>query len=330
MGDRPDADSKCTRAPTFVLNSCVCTEREVRWSFFLLVVIITLVATTLALFLSAVRYVKTWVAEKQRLRAEVKALSRQASAVMRDAHQRAAAQPSAMQPSVAPYATQQGNAARSVPQMGAAPLPPQAQPPSALGGSRATPATLPSRARTAAIAAADPLVHELLDAIEAVRLGSCGRGFAFAVDSRGGVWAHGKTRHLARGATGRVPGFHRVCDADYTAGVGDAGADEDVDGSGSGGTGPVRGPFDGSGRRRRLAAAAAPRRASPLADMIAAARRGGGYVHFRWKREVLMMAYVHPVKGTDLVLGGAVPVPRKQKAWEESNAKSGKRPAVRR
>ncbi|AVK75813.1 hypothetical protein pneo_cds_206 [Pandoravirus neocaledonia] len=312
MGDRPDAGSKCTRAPTFVLNSCVCTEREVRWSFFLLVVIITLVATTLALFVSAVRYVKTWVAEKQRLRSDVKALSRHASAVMRDAHQRAAAQ----QPPVASSATMSQADPTRVPD------------PSAPRASTASASS--SRARTAAIAAADPLVHEMLDSIETVRLGSCGRGFAFAVDSRGGVWAHGKTRHLARGATGRVPGFHRVTDADCTAGVGDTGADEDVDGGGSGGSGPIRGPFDGSGRRRRLAAAAAPRRPNPLVDMIAAARRGGGYVHFRWKREVLMMAYVHPVKGTDLVLGGAVPVPRKQKAWEESNAKSDKRPAVRR
>nr|UMO79480.1 hypothetical protein [Pandoravirus aubagnensis] len=317
MGDRPDAGSKCTRAPTFVLNSCVCTEREVRWSFFLLVVIITLVATTLALFVSAVRYVKTWVAEKQRLRAEVKALSRHASAVMRDAHQRAAAQ----QPSAASSATSQMNPAQ---------LPPRTAVPSVpeSSASRAPAGASASRARTAAIAAADPLVHELLDAIEAVRLGSCGKGFAFAVDSRGGVWAHGKTRHLARGATGRVPGFHRVTDADCTGGVGDSSADEDAD---SGSSGPIRGPFDGgSKRRRRLVASTGSRRASPLVDMIAAARRGGGYVHFRWKREVLMMAYVHPVKGTDLVLGGAVPVPRKQKAWEESNATSGKRPPTRR
>lgn len=320
MGDRPDAGSKCTRAPTFVLNSCVCTEREVRWSFFLLVVIITLVATTLALFVSAVRYVKTWVAEKQRLRSDVKALSRHASTVMRDAHQRAAAQ-SPVAPSTS---TPQTIPTQAASRPGALPAPESS-------ASRAPASVASSRARTAAIAAADPLVHEMLDAIEAVRLGSCGKGFAFAVDSRGGVWAHGKTRHLARGATGRVPGFHRVTDADCTAGVGDTGADEDaVDGSGGGASGPIRGPFDGSGRRRRLAAAVAPRRANPLVDMIAAARRGGGYVHFRWKREVLMMAYVHPVKGTDLVLGGAVPVPRKQKAWEESNAKSGKRAPVRR
>lgn len=320
MGDRPDAGSKCTRAPTFVLNSCVCTEREVRWSFFLLVVIITLVATTLALFASAVRYVKTWVAEKQRLRADVKALSRHASAVMRDANQRAAAQ---QPPPTASSATSQMNHVQLPLRTGVM----SAHEPSASRGpTGASPSS--SRARTAAIAAADPLVHELLDAIEAVRLGSCGKGFAFAVDSRGGVWAHGKTRHLARGATGRVPGFHRVTDADCTGGVGDSSADEDTD---SGSSGPIRGPFDGgSKRRRRLAASTGSRRASPLVDMIAAARRGGGYVHFRWKRDVLMMAYVHPVKGTDLVLGGAVPVPRKQKAWEESNATSGKRLPTRR
>lgn len=303
MGDRPDRGSKCTRAPAFVVGSCVCTEREVRWSFFLLVVILTLVTISLVLFVSAVRYVKSWVSEKQRLRADVKALSRQASGVMRDAQQRAAAAASA--PSHVPDAT--------------ATAPPARAPPSAPESAAA------SKARTAAVAAADPLVHEMLDAIEAVRLGSCGRGFAFAVDSRGGVWAHGKTRHLARGATGRVPGFHRVADADHTggstSGAYDCDDDHEADASVYGGAPVAR------GRRRR---GGAPARApSPLADMLGAARRGGGYVHFRWKREVLMMAYVHPVKGTDLVLGGAVPVPRKQKAWEEANAARPAAPARR-
>ncbi|AJF98249.1 hypothetical protein TW95_gp1515 [Pandoravirus inopinatum] len=179
------------------------------------------------------------------------------------------------------------------------------------------------QARTAAVAAADPLVHEMLDAIEAVRLGSCGRGFAFAVDSRGGVWAHGKTRHLARGATGRVPGFHRVADGDHTGGSAYDAGDGEEGGSGT----PVYGGAPiARGRKRRSAQGRTP---SPLADMLGAARRGGGYVHFRWKREVLMMAYVHPVKGTDLVLGGAVPVPRKQKAWEEANASRTAAPARR-
>nr|UMO78926.1 hypothetical protein [Pandoravirus belohorizontensis] len=301
MGDRPDRGSKCTRAPAFVVGSCVCTEREVRWSFFLLVVILTLVTISLVLFVSAVRYVKSWVSEKQRLRADVKAMSRQASGVMRDAQQRAAATAS-----VPPRATD------------ATATPPLARaPPSAPETAAA------SRARTAAVAAADPLVHEMLDAIEAVRLGSCGRGFAFAIDSRGGVWAHGKTRHLARGATGRVPGFHRVADADHTGGStsGARDSDDEADGAVYGGAPVAR------GRRRRGGATA--RASSPLADMLGAARRGGGYVHFRWKREVLMMAYVHPVKGTDLVLGGAVPVPRKQKAWEEANATRPAAPARR-
>ncbi|BCU03534.1 hypothetical protein [Pandoravirus japonicus] len=294
MGDRPDRGSKCTRAPAFVVGSCVCTEREVRWSFFLLVVILTLVTISLVLFVSAVRYVKSWVSEKQRLRADVKALSRQASGVMRDAQQRAAA--ASVPPPVAD----------------ATATPPLARAPPSAPESAAA-----SKARTAAVAAADPLVHEMLDAIEAVRLGSCGRGFAFAVDSRGGVWAHGKTRHLARGATGRVPGFHRVADADHTGGAtsGACDNDDEADGAVYGGAPVAR------GRRRRAA--------SPLADMLGAARRGGGYVHFRWKREVLMMAYVHPVKGTDLVLGGAVPVPRKQKAWEEANAARPAAPARR-
>lgn len=301
MGDRPDRGSKCTRAPAFVVGSCVCTEREVRWSFFLLVVILTLVTISLVLFVSAVRYVKSWVGEKQRLRADVKALSRRASGVMRDAQQRAAA---------------------------AAPVPPRetdatSAPPLARAPPSAPESAAASRARTAAVAAADPLVHEMLDAIEAVRLGSCGRGFAFAIDSRGGVWAHGKTRHLARGATGRVPGFHRVADADHTSGStpGACEGDDETDGAVYGGA-PVA-------RARRRRAGAPARASSPLADMLGAARRGGGYVHFRWKREVLMMAYVHPVKGTDLVLGGAVPVPRKQKAWEEANAAHPAAPARR-
>ncbi|AVK74665.1 hypothetical protein pqer_cds_243 [Pandoravirus quercus] len=307
MGDRPDGGSKCTRAPAFVVGSCVCTEREVRWSFFLLVVIITLVTISLVLFVSAVRYVKSWVSEKQRLRTDVKAMSRHASNVMRDAQQRAAS-------TAPPLAADTTTAAMTPPPhpRASASAPPNAptqpmQPPPESAAA--------SKARTAAVAAADPLVHEMLDAIEAVRLGSCGRGFAFAVDSRGGVWAHGKTRHLARGATGRVPGFHRVADGDHTGGSAyDAGDDDDEGDSGAAvyGGAPIA-----RGRKRRGAQGRAP---SPLADMLGAARRGGGYVHFRWKREVLMMAYVHPVKGTDLVLGGAVPVPRKQKAWEEANA----------
>ncbi|AGO83805.1 hypothetical protein psal_cds_250 [Pandoravirus salinus] len=312
MGDRPDSGSKCTRAPAFVLGSCVCTEREVRWSFLLLVVIITLVTISLVLFASAVRYVKAWVGEKQRLRTDVKALSRHASGVMRDAQQRAAsAPPASIDPTTTAAVTPPAHPRPRARAPSNTPSAQSTRPPSASAAA--------SKAHMAAIAAADPLVHEMLDAIEAVRLGSCGRGFAFAVDSRGGVWAHGKTRHLARGATGRVPGFHRVVDGDHTGGVAHATGDDE---QGDAGTPAYGGAPIAPARRRRGAHSRAP---SPLADMLSAARRGGGYVHFRWKREMLMMAYVHPVKGTDLVLGGAVPVPRKQKAWEEANAT---RPAV--
>jgi hypothetical protein len=316
MGDRPEGSSKCTRAPEFVVGSCVCTEREVRWSFFLLVVIITLVTISLVLFISAVRYVKSWVGEKQRLRDDVKSLSRRAGTVMRDAQQRASNTASA---AAAPL-----NRASASPSPPTQTVPPTYRAESAYGPLPAlppphaapSPPPLPaetaatSKARMAAIAAADPLVHEMLESIEAARLGSCRDGFAFAIDSRGGVWAHGKTRHLARGAMGRVPGFHRVLDGDHA--TRDDRAHDDGDERPLDGGNPL-----GRGRRRRPVQV---RAASPLADMLSAARRGGGYVHFRWKREMLMMAYVHPVKGTDLVLGGAVPVPRKQKAWEEANA----------
>jgi hypothetical protein len=321
--------SQCTRAPAFVLERCVCTEKEVRWSFFLLVVTMALVAASLWLFFSAVRYVKAWVAEKERLRDEVKALSRRAGAVIRDAHQRALSADAASGPADAdPFSSQQQQqqqySAYGVPPYpgaGYAPLGQQQQQQQRSDAAAASGPARPrgetpaeTRARMAEAAAHDPAVHAMLDALESTRLGSCGTGFVFAFDSLGGVWAHGKTRHLARGACGRVPGFHCVGDDDLGTDP-SVGTWAEDDGTGSANAPP------GVLRTARGARSTARRRfRGPLAEMMAAARRGGGYVHFRWKRETLMMAYVHPVKGTDLIMGGALPVPRNQRAWEESNA----------
>lgn len=335
----------CTQAPAFILSGCVCTQRQVRWSFCLLVLTVVLVTATLALFLSAVHYVKSWVAEKRKLKADVKRLSQHASGVIREAQIRALAPASAPENDDTSPADWEGGmvgATRTEPD----PLLRHDTQP--IHGARAqgtrrsrrsrrdfvdpTDAATATRTKTSAVAAADPLVHEMLDLLEATRLGSDRRGFVFAFDSLGGVWAHGKTRHLARGFSGRVPGFHCVDDVDFDTGDThqiDADEEEDIESDGRWGQGgkPVGGsPLKRASkngkvpRRRRLA-----RHKGPLADMMGAARRGGGYVHFRWKRDALMMAYVHPVKGTDLVLGGAVPVPRNQDKWETANAKMANR-----
>ena len=356
--------SPCTQAPAFVLSSCVCTQRKVRWSFFLLVTTIALVAICLVLFLSAVHYVKMWVAEKQRLRADVKRLSRHASRVMRESHQRAQQEPIGLLSAVQePISAQMGNmfgstaagaeatttrSPRSVCVVHVAGPRPvfdpsahvqqqqqqqQQQEHKSAFAERRLESGSATRARTSAVAACDPVVHEMLDMLESVRLGSDKRGFVFAFDSQGGVWAHGKTRHLARGATGRVPGFHSVCDVDFD--TDDAHYDDDPhdvigrshrDAAGRGNPSNLVATFGqsggSSGKRHRTIHGRRPKKHfGPLADMLGAARRGGGFVHFRWKRNALMMAYIHPVKGTDLAMGGAVPVPRKHHKWEMANAK---------
>jgi hypothetical protein len=58
----------------------------------------------------------------------------------------------------------------------------------------------------------------------------------------------------------------------------------------------------------------------PFARALRAAKRGGGFVHFLWKKERLMVAFACPVRGTDLVVCGAIPVPRNQLLWERQHA----------
>lgn len=48
----------------------------------------------------------------------------------------------------------------------------------------------------------------------------------------------------------------------------------------------------------------------PLREILTVAQRGGGFVYFRWRHEQNYLAYVFPIFGTELIMGGAIPVPQ--------------------
>ena len=214
-------------------RGCVCTEKEVRFTFTYMLALLAIVVGTVVLFVSTVRGVRRWAREKRALKDQVKQLA------------------------------------------------------------RATASMLEQRARSAdgAPPHQDPVVLRWLDDIEGAHPGEgaheggaargrrCrkGAGFFFVIDTDGRVWAHGKAPHLARGPLGRTPGLHDLRDLDVPQA-----------------------------------------HTTPVADIVRAAKRGGGYVRFRWKRDQPLLAYVAPVAGTRLILGGAVPPPcSSHHPWEE-------------
>ena len=111
--------------------------------------------------------------------------------------------------------------------------------------------------------------HGWIDAIESLRPGNDSRGYLFLLDSSGRVYAHGGAPHLSTKGNGR-----RLIAFQNLKQLDD--------------------------RNERDA---------PIIEMIRTSKRGGGYVYFRWKGDRRMISYVSPVRGTNLLLGGAIPVP---------------------
>lgn len=193
------------------INRCICTERQVRNSFMVLIFIFGIVIVTLSLYFAAMRYVKKWINEKITLKTLAKKLSKDTADKLNQVQNEM-----------------------------------------------------------------DPIVLNWFENLESYVVGKNEDGFIFLIDSNGKVWAHGKAKHLVRGSHSRVAGFYSVKQLD----------DEDE---------------------------------TPISNIITASKRGGGYVHFIWKKGLLMISYVCPVVGTDLTLGTVIPVPKHQRIWEERN-----------
>jgi hypothetical protein len=146
--------------------------------------------------------------------------------------------------------------------------------------------------------AADPTRDEGVLAwmadLERRRMPGQPESFLFVLDSAGGLWAHGVEPCSERGKP--VSGWdgHDACGGD---GDGD-GDDYDEDDK------------DGGGWRTPPC--------TTVSDVVCVCRRGGGFVHFR-RDGRLMVAHVCSVRGTDLLLGGAMAVPHNQRGWEEAN-----------
>ena len=142
----------------------------------------------------------------------------------------------------------------------------------------------------------DGVVLGWMEDLEACKVADEPKSFLFALDGVGGLWAHGAAPCAAKGKVERVPGLHGV-------GTTSRGSDATVRF-----TDPYMGGEEEPDGGKR----------TTVHDVLTMARRGGGFAHFRLDGG-LMLAYVCPVRGTDLVLGGALPVPHAQKVWEESN-----------
>lgn len=355
---RSSGKGPCTLAPRFVLRQCVCSGKNVRYMFSMLAITIALVILTVVMFLTTVKQVKTWVNAKHQLKRDVRRLAARAAKVMNAAHKSQMAEDDADDSSIDENVQgavgdgrktdkQNGNQSQAIhgvaygairydqlEALGAMPSRPKPEqrrrqnsgprPSKWKGGpnddaKQRTSYGRKQRAFMFDLATTNDSVMQLLDDIESVSLGHDGRGFMFAIDTSGGVWAHGKTRHLARGVGGRVPGFHSL-----SAGVANRA------------NAPPRSVL-GKGRRGTSGASAndrehasptallssdlqAPTLSAVAADIVSTARCGGGYASFRWKRNTLMVAYVCPVKGTDLILVGALPVPKRHLLWERSQS----------
>ena len=52
----------------------------------------------------------------------------------------------------------------------------------------------------------------------------------------------------------------------------------------------------------------------PVSRCIGAARKGGDFVHYRARNNRVHLAYAYPVSGTNLIVVGALPVPRHSSA----------------
>jgi len=126
----------------------------------------------------------------------------------------------------------------------------------------------------------DPRLARWMEMLETVALGPERNGFMFVMDRQGGVWAHGKNPLLALGCGNRrEPGFHSLRGLDN----------------------PVQ-------------------HSTPTANIVRTATKGGGFVYFRWNDcNMLLLSYVRPVCGTDLIVGGALPIPHSQRVWEETS-----------
>lgn len=115
----------------------------------------------------------------------------------------------------------------------------------------------------------DPRVKELLSALEMRSpIHDHPESFYFVLDSDGKVWAHGKARHL-----------------------------------GSNRNNSTRRSNANNGERPKF-----QRNDGQLNDLLDIADQGGGFVTFAWKHDRRVLAYVRPVKGTDLVLGAGIQI----------------------
>lgn len=117
--------------------------------------------------------------------------------------------------------------------------------------------------------ATDPRIKELLSALETRSpIADHPESFYFVLDGDGKVWAHGKAPHL---------------------------------GSNRGNS--TRRNNNNNGDRPKF-----QRNDGQLNELLDVADQGGGFVTFAWKHDRRVLAYVRPVKGTDLVLGAGIQI----------------------
>lgn len=51
---------------------------------------------------------------------------------------------------------------------------------------------------------------------------------------------------------------------------------------------------------------------TPISDMIRVAKKGGGFVYFKWKKDRPMISYSHPSNKSDLILVGVLPMTQRK------------------
>lgn len=262
----------------WAINECICTEKQVRFSFVVVLFIIGFVLFTLIFYYRTTKLVKEWVTEKRNLKLLAKRLAKETATKLSTPHDFESPRSinedtnsSGVTP-LAPAVTDQSTPQQNFYDYGASPN-------------------------------YDPLYYnipeeeklespsEWLERLEATKVGSKRNGFVFLIDSDANVWAHGQAQHLAKDGTKRLPGFYNVKDLDE--------------------------PYATN--------------ASPISSILRAGKKGGGYVHFRWKKNKLMMGYVCPVPKMNLILGVTIPIPKSQTVWEEASwwTKITKKPLVK-
>ena len=219
---------KKTGGQPFLIDRCVCTEKQVRAAFIIFMLLIGLLVLGLVFFFISIREVKAWLRQKGILKSVVKGMASQTVSIILDPND-------------------------------------------------------PTN---------DPSLLSHLDSLESQKINGHPKSFTFVIDNNGQVWAHGKASHLSpqkttgqtptttTSSTSAFPKFQNILDMD------------DVKG-----------------------------KVTPISNMIRTSKKGGGYVPFRWKKNRLMLCYVYPVSGTNLIVGGAIPIPKGQKIWETKNAK---------